>query len=329
MSERNVFLTPGPSENGPPRADEGGLHAPPGLSPLGKFWWWFHFAVLVKLARYAGEQPNGSESVNLACHFSTGGSIMARRCVLFVKPAVLVAAAFLLVAPEVQAQDARGYRSTEWPWNMRAYQGMVPPSRPPATPPPPPSTAPSPQRYTIHVTVLPPKNKEAQDTALVVAHLPEDARIWFEDEPTKQTGSLRQFVSPSLTPGKRYTYRVRVQWFEDGRWVSQVHSFPVHAGDVHCIDVIPTESRAVEKAVAENLAKLAPDDRKAAQAQRFCAVQEGIRLGSMGVPVKVTVKGQPVYLCCEGCEAKAKADPDRALEKVRKSKAKKPGSSSP
>jgi Cu(I)/Ag(I) efflux system membrane fusion protein len=51
MSERNVFLTPGPSENGPPRADEGGLHAPPGLSPLGKFWWWFHFAVLVKLAR--------------------------------------------------------------------------------------------------------------------------------------------------------------------------------------------------------------------------------------------------------------------------------------
>ena len=251
---------------------------------------------------------------------------MSRECILLVNPAVLVAAGFFLVAPGVQAQDAR---ATEWPWNLRGYQGIVPPSKPPSTPPPPPRTAPSPQRYTIHVTVLPPKNEEALDTALVVAHLPEDARIWFEDEPTKQTGSLRQFVSPSLTPGKRYTYRVRVQWFEDGQWVSQAHSFPVHAGDVHCIDVIPTESRAVEKAVAENLAKLAPDDRKAAQAQRFCAVQEGIRLGSMGVPVKVTVKGQPVYLCCEGCEAKAKADPDRALEKVKKSKAKQAGSSSP
>lgn len=31
--------------------DEGGLRAPPGLSPLRKVWWWFHFLVLVKLAR--------------------------------------------------------------------------------------------------------------------------------------------------------------------------------------------------------------------------------------------------------------------------------------
>jgi uncharacterized protein (TIGR03000 family) len=179
------------------------------------------------------------------------------------------------------------------------------------------------------VTVLPQKKVEAPDTALVVAHLPEDARIWFEGEPTKQTGTFRQFVSPSLTPGKRYTYRVRVLWFEDGQWVSQVHSFPVHAGDVHCIDVIPTESRAVEQTVAENLAKLALDDRKAAQVQRFCAVQEGIRLGSMGVPVKVLVKGQPVFLCCTGCEDKAKADPDQALEKVRNNKAKKAAPSAP
>lgn len=41
----------------PPDADkrppnnEGGLRAPPGLSPLGKIWWWFHFLILVKLAR--------------------------------------------------------------------------------------------------------------------------------------------------------------------------------------------------------------------------------------------------------------------------------------
>jgi uncharacterized protein (TIGR03000 family) len=179
------------------------------------------------------------------------------------------------------------------------------------------------------VTVLPPKSGDYPDAALVVAHLPEDARIWFQDQPTKQTGTLRQFVSPPLTPGKRYTYTVRVQWPEDGRWVSQAHSFPVRAGDVHCIDVIPAESRAVENAVAENLAKLGPDDRKAAQAQRFCAVQEGVRLGSMGVPVKVTVRGQPVYLCCEGCEDKAKANPDRTLEKVKKLKVKKAGPAAP
>jgi hypothetical protein len=49
----------------------------------------------------------------------------------------------------------------------------------------------------------------------------------------------------------------------------------------------------------------------------------------MGVPVKIMVKGQPVFLCCTGCEDKAKADPDQTLEKVRKSKAKKAAPTSP
>jgi Cu(I)/Ag(I) efflux system membrane fusion protein len=35
----------------PPLIDEGGLRAPPGLSLAGKIWWWFHFLILLKLAR--------------------------------------------------------------------------------------------------------------------------------------------------------------------------------------------------------------------------------------------------------------------------------------
>ncbi len=51
MSERNTFRNREPMENGDSGSDEGGMHAPPGLGPLGKAWWWFHFAILVKLAR--------------------------------------------------------------------------------------------------------------------------------------------------------------------------------------------------------------------------------------------------------------------------------------
>jgi Cu(I)/Ag(I) efflux system membrane fusion protein len=51
MSERNAFRRREQMENGDARNDEGGLRAPPGLGPLGKAWWWFHFVVLVKLAR--------------------------------------------------------------------------------------------------------------------------------------------------------------------------------------------------------------------------------------------------------------------------------------
>jgi Cu(I)/Ag(I) efflux system membrane fusion protein len=51
MTERNAFRHREPRENGDSHSDEGGLHAPSGLGPLGKAWWWFHFAILVKLAR--------------------------------------------------------------------------------------------------------------------------------------------------------------------------------------------------------------------------------------------------------------------------------------
>jgi Cu(I)/Ag(I) efflux system membrane fusion protein len=47
MSENTHSAPP----NGPPADSEGGLRAPPGLSTLGKIWWWFHFLILVKLAR--------------------------------------------------------------------------------------------------------------------------------------------------------------------------------------------------------------------------------------------------------------------------------------
>jgi len=34
------------------------------------------------------------------------------------------------------------------------------------------------------------------------------------------------------------------------------------------------------------------------------------------VPLEVTVKDQPVFLCCKGCQKKALADPDKTLVAV-------------
>src|SRR5437867_1357314 len=34
------------------KQNEGGLHAPPGLGFWGTVWWWFHFLILLKLARF-------------------------------------------------------------------------------------------------------------------------------------------------------------------------------------------------------------------------------------------------------------------------------------
>jgi len=63
------------------------------------------------------------------------------------------------------------------------------------------------------------------------------------------------------------------------------------------------------------LAELSPEDRSAAERQGVCPV-EGGKLGSMGQPVKTTVKGQTVFLCCDGCEPELKKNPDKYLAKL-------------
>jgi len=42
----------------------------------------------------------------------------------------------------------------------------------------------------------------------------------------------------------------------------------------------------------------------------------------MGAPTKVTIRGQPVFLCCADCAEKARENPDKTLAKVKELKAK-------
>ena len=72
-----------------------------------------------------------------------------------------------------------------------------------------------------------------------------------------------------------------------------------------------------EAKIEAALAKLPDEDRRIATQQRFCAVLDTSRLGSMGTPIKVMIAGQPVFVCCEGCREKALAeDPQQILAKV-------------
>jgi Cu(I)/Ag(I) efflux system membrane fusion protein len=82
----------------------------------------------------------------------------------------------------------------------------------------------------------------------------------------------------------------------------------------------PEDEDAKGKKVQAELAKLGAEDRRSAEAQRLCPVT-GKPLGSMGPPDKLALKGQPVFLCCEGCEEQAKEDEGRTLAKVRELKA--------
>jgi len=93
----------------------------------------------------------------------------------------------------------------------------------------------------------------------------------------------------------------------------QTSTAPVHVAAPAM--VMPAMSSAEMAKIKTHMAKLSPEDRRLAETQFFCAIDPDSPLGSMGPILKVVVKGQPVFLCCKGCEAEAKAHPDETLVK--------------
>ncbi len=71
-------------------------------------------------------------------------------------------------------------------------------------------------------------------------------------------------------------------------------------------------------AASAELVKLSPEDRTAAESQKYCAIAAGSFLGGMGAPIKLELDGKLVFLCCKGCVAKARADPVATVAKVEK-----------
>lgn len=70
----------------------------------------------------------------------------------------------------------------------------------------------------------------------------------------------------------------------------------------------------------KNIAALAPEDHDRATAQGTCPIS-GQPLGSMGVPHKMIVNGEAVFLCCQGCEPEVQKDPNKVLKKLAEGKA--------
>jgi uncharacterized protein (TIGR03000 family) len=111
-----------------------------------------------------------------------------------------------------------GYAADYYPAAGSSYYGMPPAgvgSYPPVA-----DTGPSPDDQTAHVAVKVPANAE----------------VWFGQGKTRQTGALRQFVSPALTPGEEYTYEIKARWMEGDQEVVQTRQVDVAAGSWKTVD---------------------------------------------------------------------------------------------
>ncbi len=91
------------------------------------------------------------------------------------------------------------------------------------------------------------------------------------------------------------------------------------AGSMHgqaSSNVRPSTPEDEEAKLAAALAGMPVEQRRLVEAQQFCPILEQNRLGSMGTPVKVTIEGTTVFLCCDGCKKSALASPKQTLAKV-------------
>jgi uncharacterized protein (TIGR03000 family) len=84
--------------------------------------------------------------------------------------------------------------------------------------------------------------------------VPRDARVWFNGQETTLTGRHRRFLSPTLLPGKTYTYKIRVRWMRDGKAVEEVRNIEFRAGESVPIDFIQPDDRVTADATKPKVA---------------------------------------------------------------------------
>lgn len=232
--------------------------------------------------------------------------------------AILLAVVTGLLPATIAVAGSSEQAPLDWPWMKRpTIYGYD--ERSPATPPPAQVTRP-PVKYTITITTVSPQmtdvSKDKANVGVVMAYVPENARLWFNGDLTRRRGILREYESPPLQPGKKYAYHVRLVWFEDGHWVGETKEVPVAAGEMSCVYLTKPS------AMAAALAELPEKDRILAEQQRFCPVKPETPLGAMGPPTKVIIEGEPVFLCCADCAAEARKNPDNTLAEVKALRAK-------
>jgi membrane fusion protein, copper/silver efflux system len=62
----------------------------------------------------------------------------------------------------------------------------------------------------------------------------------------------------------------------------------------------------------------ASEDERLIARQKTCPVTDELLGGAMGKPVKLTVDGRVVFICCKACERELRSDPKKYLAKVPK-----------
>jgi uncharacterized protein (TIGR03000 family) len=77
----------------------------------------------------------------------------------------------------------------------------------------------------------------------ITVTVPADAKVWFGDSLMASSGPIRDFDSPPLATGKRYTYTIHATWKDDGQEVTQTQKIEFTPGQ-HVDVRFPVKSKS-------------------------------------------------------------------------------------
>jgi uncharacterized protein (TIGR03000 family) len=111
----------------------------------------------------------------------------------------------------------------------------------------------NPQPQTRQSNYVAPEGTDATRAAPASLDLrvPASAEVTFETEKTTQTGAVRSFESPPLTPGRDYVYEIKATWTENGREVVRTRQVNVRAGEQVMVDFTPRPASTARPASNE------------------------------------------------------------------------------
>jgi uncharacterized protein (TIGR03000 family) len=82
----------------------------------------------------------------------------------------------------------------------------------------------------------PPESVGADATAQVTVIVPADADVFFDGQPTSETGTERVFTTPVLTAGQNFTYEIEAQWSANDQSFDRTRKVPIKAGAKVTVD---------------------------------------------------------------------------------------------
>ena len=78
--------------------------------------------------------------------------------------------------------------------------------------------------------------KPTGNRARMIITVPDNAKLFIDDQETSKTASQRSFTTPVLNKGENYYYEVRVEITQDGKTMSETRKVSVQAGKVARVD---------------------------------------------------------------------------------------------